>query len=206
MQLIITDSRLQKEITPLLEQYEVNEQARPVITDDKDGLRVFVTSDPCLELKKAITPETTLTIFSATPLFDEGGCVRILLNDNTIKPNQLVYVGLRRMTKGEALLLGQKNIRTYSMNQISFQGHQETCDGAMQASRSKDHLILLIDLSVLDPACNPGSQEPGGMTSRELIYFLQRFKLLKNLKEVIITGYGQETSLSLIAKVIVELT
>ena len=90
------------------------------------------------------------------------------------------------------------------MSQLAFQGCQEACDAAMQASRSKEHLVLLINLSVLDPAFNPAVKEPGGMTSRELIYFVQRFRLLKGLQAVILTGYSKET-MSLLAKLIVEL-
>jgi arginase family enzyme len=204
MFLSIQEMKVKKELLSILEKCEVNEQGRPFVDDDEDSLPVLVLFDSFLELKNAITPETILTVFSATPLFEEEGCIRSLLNKSVIKPDQLVYVGLRKMTKGEMILLHQRNIRTFSMSEIAFTSHQEVCDAAMHVSRQRNGLVVLLDLSVLDPAFLPGSP-PGGMTSRELIYFLQRFRLVKNLKEVIITGC-ETAPAELLAKLVVELS
>ena len=60
----------------------------------------------------------------------------------------------------------------------------EVCDLLMERVRNSDAFYISIDIDVIDPAYAPGTsyQEPGGMSSRELIYFLQRLTLLKSFK------------------------
>ena len=56
----------------------------------------------------------------------------------------------------------------------------------METARQWPALYISIDIDAVDPAFAPGTGyiEPAGLTSRELIYLVQRFKLLKNLKMV----------------------
>ena len=54
----------------------------------------------------------------------------------------------------------------------------------MSVARKFDALYVSVDIDVLDPAFAPGTgyTEPGGLTTRELIYFIQRLKNLKNIQ------------------------
>jgi agmatinase len=56
----------------------------------------------------------------------------------------------------------------------------------MSAGLGFGSLYVSIDIDVLDPAFAPGTGylEPSGLSSRELIFFLQRLSNLKNLKAV----------------------
>lgn len=170
---------------------------------------VILEKDPAdtLDLmRKRMTGDANLAIFSARPMLEEGEVVRALLDNSILRSHQLIYVGLRRAAKEEMRFLDEKNVRNYPMKEIAFTSRQEVCDAAMQVSRTKQELVLFVDLSVLDPAVYPGTTEPGGMTARELLYFLQRFRMLKNIMSVIITGFEKETPLPLLAKMIVELS
>jgi hypothetical protein len=211
MNLTISDPALKKAILRILAGYEVNEQGMDI---GEAGPFIAITDFPLDDLRKAITQDAMLTVFSCRPFLEEGEVVRSFLDNGILKPNQLVYVGLARMTKEEAGFLAEKNVRNYPMREIAFTSSQEVCDAAMQVSRQRKELVVLVDLSVLDPAFFPGmnageretNREPGGMTSRELIYFMQRFRLLKNLKAIIITGYGKEAPAALLAKMVAEVS
>ena len=54
----------------------------------------------------------------------------------------------------------------------------------MSVAKDFESLYISIDVDVLDPAFAPGTGyiEPGGLTTRELLFFLHRLKKLKNLK------------------------
>ena len=54
----------------------------------------------------------------------------------------------------------------------------------MEKARKFENLYISLDIDSVDPAFAPGTGciEPGGLASRELIYFIQRLKLLKNLR------------------------
>ncbi|RJQ16820.1 hypothetical protein C4573_02020 [Candidatus Woesearchaeota archaeon] len=101
----------------------------------------------------------------------------------------VVYAGLRTFDKNSLNQI--RNNKQFSMKEISFEGLHETCDAVMAVSREKN-LWLSINLSVLDPSFTDIGF-PGGLTPRELIYFVQRIKLLKNLKGAEILGVSEKT-------------
>jgi len=95
----------------------------------------------------------------------------------------IILVGARNLWQEERAFISEKKINVISMQQIQ-ENRQEICDLIMEKAKDADALYLSIDIDVLDPAFAPGTGylEPGGMSSRELIYFLQRLTLLKNFK------------------------
>ncbi|MBS3149097.1 arginase family protein [Candidatus Woesearchaeota archaeon] len=109
--------------------------------------------------------------------------VRKLIDDCYLKSDNIIIVGIRSFSKNEIEFLRQNKIRFFSMKDI-FNDLQNVCDEIMELSRDFDGLYLSIDIDVVDPAYAPGTGYPevGGLSSRELIYFVQRLKLLKNLK------------------------
>ena len=54
----------------------------------------------------------------------------------------------------------------------------------MEMCNKFKRLYLSLDIDVVDPAFAPGVGylESGGLTSNEILYFVRRLKLLKNLK------------------------
>lgn len=95
----------------------------------------------------------------------------------------VILVGARNIRPEEKVFLKENEIKVISMKQIQ-ENRQEVCDLLMERARSADALYVSVDVDVVDPAFAPGTGylEPGGMSSRELIYFLQRLSLLKNFK------------------------
>lgn len=111
--------------------------------------------------------------------------VNVLISEGTIKKENLVLVGLRSWDKREIEFLRKNKIKYFTCKEL-FGNIQEICDNIMETCRGFGNLYLSMDIDVVDPAFAPGTGylEPGGITSRELIYFVQRIKLLKNLKRI----------------------
>ena len=106
--------------------------------------------------------------------------LRKLIEDGFPARN-ILLVGVRNMWQDEIIFLKEKGIRMISMNQ--FLGNlQDICDTIMEFSDGKE-LYVSIDIDVVDPAFAPatGYPEPGGLSSREFIYLIQRINKIKNL-------------------------
>ena len=67
---------------------------------------------------------------------------------------------------------------------ISIMGLYDISEAVMELANKWDGLYISIDIDVLDPAFAPGTgyPEPGGLSIRELIYFLHRLKKLHNFR------------------------
>ena len=109
--------------------------------------------------------------------------LRKLIEDGFPAEN-VMLVGVRNMWKDEIQFLKEKNIRIISMNQL-LDDLQDTCDTIMEFSNGKE-LYVSLDIDVVDPSFAPatGYPEPGGLTSREFIYLVQRINKMKNLKAI----------------------
>ena len=58
------------------------------------------------------------------------------------------------------------------------------CDLVMERARSSNGFYTSIDIDAVDPGFAPAVAypEPGGMSSRDLIYFVKRLSLLDNFR------------------------
>ncbi len=99
---------------------------------------------------------------------------------------KIVLVGLRKSSNEENAFLKDNNVRVYTMRDLIE--IEEMCDIIMElANADKDNLLYIsVDIDVVDSVFVPGVARPeaAGMTARQLIYFLQRLNLLKNLRVV----------------------
>jgi arginase family enzyme len=111
--------------------------------------------------------------------------IQVLIEEGTLKKENITLVGIRSMDRKEQQYIKEKRIRCYTMRELTG-NFEEICDSIMENARNYDALYLSIDIDVIDPSQAPGTGyiEPAGMNSRDLIYFIQRLKLLKNLKRV----------------------
>lgn len=89
---------------------------------------------------------------------------------------------------------------------------ESSCDKIMEEIRKFDSVYVSIDIDAIDPAFAPGTGyiEPGGFTSRQFLYFIQRLKLLNNIKAFDLVEINPEKDLKgitvkLSAKIIGEL-
>jgi agmatinase len=156
-----------------------------------------------------------LIIFDAHPdCYDEFNLthenfLRLLIKDKLIKPQNVIIVGVRTFTKEEHDFLKKNNIKYFSATNL-YKNIIETCDIVMGIARNFGKFYLSVDIDVVDPAFAPGTGylEPLGLHSRELIYFLERIKRLKDLQWVDLVevnpGKDKEEITVKLAKEIVE--
>jgi arginase family enzyme len=111
-------------------------------------------------------------------------------------PRNILLVGIRNSDVQEIEFLKEKNIRTISMNSL-LENLEEMCEIIMEFSDKKE-LYLSLDIDVVDPAfaIGTGYKEPGGLTSRQFIYILQRLNKIKNLKAVDLVEINPEKDIN----------
>ncbi len=141
-------------------------------------------------------PGAGIVIFDAHPDCDNkfmppghDDLLIALIRQKIVEPKKILLVGVRNWTGNEKEFLELHNIRCIKMREIQENGIREACDFIMETAREWPAFYLSIDIDAVDPAFAPGTgyREPGGLTSREMIYFVQRLKMLKNLKIADIT-------------------
>lgn len=120
-----------------------------------------------------------LVVFDANP--NPGNYLRQLIEEDIIDSSKIILIGIRNYTQEELLFLKQNNISYFNMKKIFELKINEIMDVITETIKGWDNFYLSLNLNVADPAFAPGvtHPEPGGLTSRELIYCIQRIKLLK---------------------------
>ncbi len=110
--------------------------------------------------------------------------LRVLIEENYLKKENVIVVGVRNMHKNELEFSNKNKLKVYDMKEISIENKRDIADSIMSVARKFDSLYISVDIDVLDPAFAPGTGyiEPGGLTTRELIYYIQRLKNLKNIE------------------------
>lgn len=150
-------------------------------------------SNPCFKAFASNNPEAGIVVFDAHPdLMESVGIssqedwLRSLINENIVDKKKVILIGIRNWDGQEKEFLELNKIKYFNMKQIFSQGVENVCDSVMETVREWPSFYLSIDIDSVDPAFAPGTgcPEPSGLSSRELIYFIQRLKLLKNLKMV----------------------
>lgn len=158
-----------------------------------DGLLILDAHADCMAGTDAVTHEDFVS-----KLVNEGA--------------KVILAGLRNPDKQEFDFIKQKKVQNFTMKEIFDMGIKDFCDTIMENCRQFKSLYVSIDIDVVDPAFAPGTGYPvaGGLTSRELIYLVQRLKLMKNLKVVDIVEVNplkdvSKLTVQLAAKIVNEL-
>lgn len=135
-------------------------------------------------------PKSGLIIFDAHPdlelhsdIATHEDWLRILLESNPYLKQRLILVGLRSFSKNETDFIIKHKIVNHYIENIMTDIH-EFCDTIMTTAMSWDATYISIDVDVLDPCFMPGVvfPEPGGLSTKELFYIINRLKKLKNLR------------------------
>jgi agmatinase len=108
----------------------------------------------------------------------------------------ILLVGVRNVWKDEITFMKENKIRIITMNQLQ-EDLQDTCDAIMEFSNNRE-LYVSVDIDVIDPVFAPatGYNEPGGLTSRQFIYLIQRINKIKNLRVVDIVEINPEKDIN----------
>lgn len=112
--------------------------------------------------------------------------LRRLIDENELNSKNLVIIGARTIWKNELDYIKEKDIRIISVKQLFENGMEDICDSVMENFRSFEELYISIDIDVLNPSEAPGTHhpEPNGLQLNQLLYFLRRLRLLKNIKKI----------------------
>ena len=108
--------------------------------------------------------------------------LRTLIEEGIVAPENVILVGIRNSYVHETAYIKEKNIKVFSMKKLEEEGKENVCDALMELTRDWSNLYVSVDIDVLDPAFAPGTGycEPGGLSTRELLYFIHRLKNLNH--------------------------
>jgi len=128
---------------------------------------IFDAHADCVEQGKEPTHEEWLR-----GLIDEG-----------FPGSNVMLISARNFYADELDFIKKKGITLISMDVLQ-EDLQGVCDLVMERARNASGFYLSIDVDSVDPAHAPGTGylEPGGMSSRDLIYFVKRLSLLDNFR------------------------
>ncbi|KIJ69161.1 hypothetical protein HYDPIDRAFT_105738 [Hydnomerulius pinastri MD-312] len=94
-----------------------------------------------------------------------------------LKPERLVYIGLRDVDSGEKRILRENNIKAFSMHEVDKFGIGKVVEMALDhVNPNRDLPIhLSFDVDALDPSVAPSTGTPvrGGLTFREGHYICE---------------------------------
>lgn len=110
--------------------------------------------------------------------------VKRILDETDIEPETIFQVGIRASTKEQTELAKSKKINTFTTLDFQQLGPKALAEEVRnQLPKYLDGVYLSIDLDILDPAYAPGvgNPEPGGLSTRNLIEFIQSLQGIKLL-------------------------
>ena len=83
------------------------------------------------------------------------------------------------------------------MHSIAMESLANVCDGVMESANHWPACYVSISLDVLDPAfAKVDKPSPGGLSTRDLIYFIQRLRLLRNFLAADIVDFQQSPDIA----------
>jgi len=144
--------------------------------------------EPCLIVFDA-HPDCMKPIDNSFPTHEEW--LRALVEAGFPAQN-ILLVGIRNSDISELNFLKEKRLQKISIDRFA-EDLQDACDTIMEFANKKE-LYVSIDIDAIDPAFAPstGYPEPGGFTSREFIYLIQRINKMRNLRAVDIVEINSE--------------
>jgi len=184
---------------------------------EKSAGNIFIGGDYSITyslFKSLKSRDKGLIIFDAHINLDNSinkSFLRKLIDENELNPKNIVIIGARKIGKNELIYIKEKNIKVIAMKQLFENTLEETCDTIMENFRSFEELYISIDIDVLNPSEAPGTfyREPNGLLLNQLLYFLRRLMLLKNIKKIDLVGVNPEIerdiTIKTAAKIIAEL-
>jgi arginase family enzyme len=97
--------------------------------------------------------------------------------------DKIILISTRNFYANELEFIKQNKITLISMDVLQ-EDLSGVCDLVMERARSSNGFYTSIDIDAVDPGFAPAVAypEPGGMSSRDLIYFVKRLSLLDNFR------------------------
>lgn len=106
------------------------------------------------------------------------------LVENGFPPENILLVGVRNSYSKETEYANEKGIKFVPMNFL--ENDLEGAGDFITEFANGKELYVSLDIDIVDPAFAPstGYKEPGGVTSRQLIYLIQRLNKVKTLRGI----------------------
>ncbi len=130
-----------------------------------------------------------LILFDAHPdcrevVDEDEDWIRKLVNKKIVRPENIIMIGIRATTPEEMAFLKANRIKYFPMKYLQDNSLNEFCDTVMENAVRWQAVYISVDMDVIDPAFAPGveTSEVGGLTPREIIYFMQRLRNIRNVK------------------------
>lgn len=135
-----------------------------------------------------------------------------LIEEGILDPKKVILIGIRNADQKEINYLKSNKINHFTMDEIYRRGFKEVITGVMETIKKWDSCYVSVDIDVCDPAFAPGTGwiEPGGISSRDLIFAVQRLSMLPSVKCFDIVEVAPEKDVNgmtvqLAAKLVVEI-
>jgi len=95
----------------------------------------------------------------------------------------VILISTRKIWEEEMRFLKNRDITMIKMDVLQ-EDVGEVCDVVMEQARKSGGFYVSIDIDSLDPGFAPGTgyPEPGGLSSRDLIYMARRLSMLENFR------------------------
>ncbi|UCG03493.1 MAG: agmatinase [Candidatus Heimdallarchaeota archaeon] len=109
-------------------------------------------------------------------IYSHACVLRRIIDQTKIYPKNIIQIGIRASTKEQREFAINAGIKTIYKNEFLKEEPREVANIIEENFvGTVDHIYLSIDLDILDPAYAPGlgNPEPGGLTTRELVGFIQ---------------------------------
>ncbi len=114
-------------------------------------------------------------------LYSHACVLRRILDQTKINPKNIIQIGIRASTKEQREFAINAGIKSITKNEFLEKKPENIVNMIKEKfAGSVDRIYLSIDLDILDPAYAPGlgNPEPGGLTTRELVSFIQELSNL----------------------------
>jgi len=151
----------------------------------KDSIFLFLGGDHSItyqsvrSIKEASKEEFGLIYFDAHPdlyyeydndRYSHACVVRRLVEEDIIKPENILQIGIRAATKEQMDFARKNNIKMITSSEIY---------NRIKFRTDFEKAYLSFDLDVLDPAYAPGvgNPEPGGLSTRELVEIIHNLDI-----------------------------
>jgi len=159
------------------------------------GLIIFDAHADCMEPMQEPTHEEWLRA-----IIEEG-----------FDSKNISLIALRNIEPEEKAFLEKTKVNIFSMKELQ-KDFENSCNKIVEIARKCKKNYVSIDIDSIDPAFAPATSyiEPGGLTSRQFLYILQKLMLLDNIKAADLVEINPEKDLNgltlkLAAKIIGEL-
>jgi arginase family enzyme len=123
-----------------------------------------------------------LVVFDAHTNCNLNGWVRRLV-ENGFNGRRIILVGCRNIAHDELKFIKDEEISLIKMGVLN-EDLEGVCDMIMERVKNSKGVYVNFSMNAVDPGSAPGvcGLESGGLSSREVIYFAGRLKLLDNFR------------------------